>query len=110
MPGSTLPALGKLIELKGFGKRFNGNAFISSVHHSMKEGTWITTVGFGLNDQWFVEREKVNSMKASGLLPGINGLQIGTVKKIDSDVSNITIPRNIHVIDNDLKLKNSSIS
>ena len=85
MPGSTLPALGKLIELKGFGKRFNGNAFISSVHHSLEEGTWITTVGFGLNDQWFVEREKVNSMKASGLLPGINGLQIGTVKKIDSD-------------------------
>lgn len=85
IPGSTLAELGTLLELKGFGARFNGDAFISGVTHTIERGSWITKIGFGLNEKWFAETHKIESPAASGLLPGIQGLQIGVVKQIDED-------------------------
>jgi Rhs element Vgr protein len=83
--GHSAPALGKLIQLNGFGTRFNGDAYISKVHHLLEGGAWVTHVGFGLNPSWFQEAKPVNTLAAAGLLPGIKGLHIGKVKKIDSD-------------------------
>ena len=36
----------------GVGDRFNGNVFVSGVHHSIRDGNWFTTVDFGLPAGW----------------------------------------------------------
>jgi len=83
--GSALVKPGDLIELKGVGKRFDGNVFISSVTHEISDGNWLSEVEFGLSPAWFTENRDLTAPPASGLLPGIEGLQIGVVKKLDSD-------------------------
>ncbi|WP_181885488.1 type VI secretion system tip protein VgrG [Trinickia dinghuensis] len=89
--GSALAVPGKTIELAGLGTRFNGQAFIARVAHTLEHGNWLTEVGFGLSPRWFVEEQPdVEAPPAAGLLPGISGLQIGTVKKIDADPLTMT--------------------
>ncbi len=74
-PGST-------ITLEGVGDRFNGDVLVTGVLHQY-DGTWYTDVQFGWNEALFVTKEEVMPCAASGLLPGINGLQIGLVKDVN---------------------------
>ena len=83
--GSAKAAPGKLIELAGVGNHFNGNAFVSAVQHNIEDGDWITEVEFGMSPEWFAERRDLVAPSAAGLLPGVEGLQIGVVKKLDQD-------------------------
>lgn len=76
---------GDLIELAGVGDRFNGKAFVSSVEHNIADGNWETTVKFGLDHKLISERPDFNYPAAAGQLPAIQGLQIGTVKKLSAD-------------------------
>jgi len=86
-PGSAKALPGDLIELDGLGKRFNGNAYIGYVEHEIKEGGWVTTAGLGLQFENVTDKVDVMSPAASGFLPGINGLHIGKVTKLDADPS-----------------------
>ncbi|MFO0355974.1 MAG: type VI secretion system tip protein VgrG [Sphingobacteriaceae bacterium] len=96
--GNALALPGKMVQLVGLGARFNGNALVSSVTHLVEGGNWYTTVDLGLSASWFSETtENIVSPFASGVLPGIAGLQNGVVKQIDSDPDNefrvmVTIP------------------
>ncbi len=83
--GSGLVKPGNLVELKGVGKRFDGNVFISSVTHEIADGNWFTEVEFGLSPSWFADNRDLTAPPAAGLLPGVEGLQIGVVKKLDGD-------------------------
>lgn len=83
--GSAKAKPGCIVEIGGLGNRFNGNAFIGKVVHELTEGDWKTTVGLGIDPEFISEKVKVQAPSASGLLPGIEGLQIGTVLKLDSD-------------------------
>ncbi|MGV3613327.1 MAG: type VI secretion system tip protein VgrG [Fluviicola sp.] len=83
--GSALALPGCLITLDGLGKRFNGDAFIGFVEHSIEEGEWITTAGMGIDPEMATQNPDVVAPPASGLLPGIEGLHIGVVKKLDGD-------------------------
>lgn len=83
--GSAKALPGDLIELAGLGKRFNGNAYIGYVEHEISEGEWITTVGLGLVFENITDKTDVVAPTASGFLPGINGLHIGKVTKLDAD-------------------------
>ncbi len=84
--GSSLVVPGSMIELKGLGGRFNGNAYVSGVEHSIRDGNWITIASLGLSHDWYSEeRENIVAPSASGLLPGIKGLYVGTVKQINED-------------------------
>ncbi|MCR1024522.1 type VI secretion system tip protein VgrG [Cellulophaga baltica] len=73
---------GELITLAGVGDRFNGNVFVTGILHHY-EGQWQTDVQFGWRDEWFYRKEDIMDKPASGLLPGVNGLQIGIVKDVD---------------------------
>lgn len=85
-PGSSKPKPGMVLELDGLGARFNGKAFISSVTHRIEQGDWTTETEFGLSHRWFVEEQSnIEAPPAAGLLPSIQGLQIGKVKKIHED-------------------------
>lgn len=73
---------GTIITLAGVGERFNGNAFVTGILHHY-EGHWQTDIQFGWRDDWFYKKENVMDKPASGLLPGVNGLQIGKVVSTD---------------------------
>ncbi len=75
-----------LIELKGLGDRFNGNAYVSGVTHSYESGGWITEMHFGRSQRSFSEENQdIITEPAGGLLPAIEGLYVGKVKKIFND-------------------------
>jgi Rhs element Vgr protein len=78
-------APGDTVEFQGVGDRFNGNGFITGVRHEMVEGSWYTHIQFGKTPEWFYKENDTMDKPASGLLPGINGLQIGIVKKLEGD-------------------------
>jgi len=83
--GNAAALPGTLIELAGVGKRFNGHVFVSAVQHEMVDGNWISEAEFGLDPSWHAERPDVIAPLASGQLPGVSGLQIGVVMKLDQD-------------------------
>ncbi|MCJ8208326.1 type VI secretion system tip protein VgrG [Mucilaginibacter sp. RS28] len=83
--GSALAKTGKLLELAGVGERYNGDAYISAVSHTLEDGRWETTVKFGLEDKKVAERADVSYPPAFGTLPAIQGLQVATVKKLTED-------------------------
>ena len=81
--GSVKP--GDIVELKGLGDRFGGNAFVGAVRHEIEAGRWETEVGLGLADEWRADAEGLTGAAASGLVPAIGGLQIAKVMKIHED-------------------------
>ncbi|MCC8199271.1 MAG: type VI secretion system tip protein VgrG [Tannerellaceae bacterium] len=76
---------GDLIELDGLGSRFNGIAFTGWVEHEIKQGDWTTTAGLGLPVTTLTQKPDVMAPAASGLLPGIRGIHIGKVSKLEDD-------------------------
>ncbi len=86
--GSAKAEVGKLIDIKGFGKRFNGDGFVGRVVHTIEKNEWITTVGLGVDIPPIAEERDVVSPPASGLLPGIEGVHSAVVKKLDGDPAN----------------------
>ncbi|VAW84527.1 VgrG protein [hydrothermal vent metagenome] len=83
--GSALAKVGGVIELAGVGERFNGTVYVSGVEHEIVNGQWSTRAEFGMSDSWFAEQRDLVAPPASGLLPGVEGLQIGVVMKLDAD-------------------------
>jgi len=73
---------GDTITLDGVGDRFNGDVYVTGVLHHFKD-TWRTDIQFGWQEEWFYKKEGVMEKPAAGLLPGINGLQIGVVLDVN---------------------------
>ena len=82
--GNALPKLNTLIRFKNFGDRFNGEALITSIRHTIIEGTWRTETGFGLSPELFYEKHP-QTTGTNGFLPSVSGLQNGVVKQIEED-------------------------
>ena len=77
---------GDMLELGGLGKRFNGKAFVTGVRHELNVNNWETDVTFGLDPKWFHEQyDDIQAGPAGGLLPGMTGLHIGVVTKLEKD-------------------------
>lgn len=83
--GNSAVEPGSIIALDGMGKRFDGNVYVGGVEHTIEKGQWVTRVSMGLSPEVITDFPDVIAPPASGLLPGIEGLQIGKVKKIDMD-------------------------
>jgi Rhs element Vgr protein len=77
---------GSIITLAGVGDRFNGNVYVTGVLHHY-EGSWQTDIQFGWAEDWFYKKENVMEKPASGLLPGVNGLQIGKVLEVEASTA-----------------------
>jgi Rhs element Vgr protein len=80
--GNAAVKPGVTITLDGVGDRFNGDVYVTGVLHQF-DGTWFSDVQFGWQEDWFYKKEDVMNKPAAGLLPGINGLQIGIVVDVD---------------------------
>jgi uncharacterized protein involved in type VI secretion and phage assembly len=84
--GSSKIKPGKLISITGVGTRYDGNAFVTSVHQMVRAGAWQTIAGFGMAAESFASRmPDVASPPAAGLFPPIRGLHLGVVKKVAPD-------------------------
>ncbi|MCC8155243.1 MAG: phage baseplate assembly protein V [Tannerellaceae bacterium] len=66
-------------------KHFNGNIYVGFVQHEIQDGNWFTTIGMGISPENITEKPDVIAPAASGLLPGIQGLHIGKVSKLEDD-------------------------
>jgi len=78
---------GDIIELGGFGDRFNGTAYVSAIFQEIMPGKkWQTHIEFGLDPQWFAHvYDDILEKPASGLLPAISGLHPGIVTSAHDD-------------------------
>jgi Rhs element Vgr protein len=76
---------GDVIEVNGIGERFAGPQLVSGVRHTFANGNWETDVGFGLKPETLLETFPVTSLPAAGLLPSVNGLQVGVVVALEGD-------------------------
>jgi Rhs element Vgr protein len=76
---------GKVIEVTGIGERFEGKMYVSGVRHAMAGGNWETDVQFGLSTEPFAETYNLRPLPAAGLIPAVNGLQIGVVTALEND-------------------------
>ncbi|MFT4925152.1 MAG: Rhs element Vgr protein [Phenylobacterium sp.] len=83
--GNAAAVPGGAIKVAGVGQRFEGNVFISQVEHEISNGHWISNVDFGMSPHWSAEYRDLAAPPASGLLPGVEGLQVGQVMKLDGD-------------------------
>lgn len=77
--------LGSLVGFNGLGNRFNGKGYLTAIRHELIDGQWYTDIQFGRSPDWFYQEFEVQERPASGLLPGISGLHIGVVSKLEND-------------------------
>jgi len=83
--GNSKAKVGTTVELGGVGERFNGKVFVTVVEHEISAGNWVSSVRLGAASQWLADKRDVAPPPASGLVPGVEGLQVGVVKKLDED-------------------------
>lgn len=84
--GNHNTEIGDWIKLEGAGKEFKGKLLVTAVLQEYSAGRWYTTYEIGLNaEKYAYLYNDIMEKPASGLLPGINGLQIGIVSKLESD-------------------------
>ncbi len=77
---------GMTLTLQGVGARHSGDVFITGVRHEIEGGSWFTHAQFGLSHEWFAQHyEDIQEKPAASLLPGVCGLQIGVVTKLEND-------------------------
>ena len=76
---------GAVVELAGFGDRFNGPSWISAVRHEIGGGNWLTDIEFGMPEEWHAERYIAARPPANGLLPPVSGLHTGIVTALAGD-------------------------
>ena len=74
-----------VIELAGIGERFNGTVLVTGVRHRVDQHGWQTDVQFGLSAERFAQRPDIVDVPAAGLLPAVNGLQVGVVDEFEED-------------------------
>jgi Rhs element Vgr protein len=83
--GSSLVKTGSIIKLSGVGARFEGKVLVTGVTHEIADNFWSTKCEFGIPESWFAEKTDIAAPMASGLMPGVNGLQVGKIMKLDGD-------------------------
>lgn len=83
--GSAKAVPGDVVKLDKVSARFNGPCWIGAVQHEIADGNWITEAEFGLPPNWHMELADVQAPPNGGLLPGVRGLHVGKVLKLDGD-------------------------
>jgi Rhs element Vgr protein len=85
VPGDADIKLLDLMKVAGIGQRFNGKTLVTGIRHRVDQQGWVTDVQFGLPAERFAEQAAIIDTPAAGLLPAVNGLQIGVVSKFEAD-------------------------
>lgn len=83
--GNPLIQLGDVVTFSEAGMIFGATAIVSGIRHRINSEGWITDIQCGLSKEWFYKNDDIIEKPAAGLLPGINGLQIGVVEAYPSE-------------------------
>lgn len=98
--GTAQIATGGTVKLGGLGDRFNGNALVSGVVHSFKNGTWTTKLQVGMNPKSHLEKFKPVP-KSSHFIPRVQGLEIGVVTSLDDPDGDFRVQVKLPVFDDE---------
>ncbi|EAY31812.1 type VI secretion system tip protein VgrG [Microscilla marina] len=74
-----------LVSVTGFNAQFDGNTIISGVRHRLGNDGWYTDIQFGISPDNYTKQNAIEAQNAAGLLPGIQGLQVGVVDAFEED-------------------------
>jgi Rhs element Vgr protein len=74
-----------IVELAGFGDRFNGPVWVGAVRHEVGLGSWLTDIEFGMPEETHAQRYPASALPAGGLLPAVSGLHTGIVTALEGD-------------------------
>jgi len=88
-----------ILELAGFGDRFNGPVWLSAVRHEISLGNWLCDVEFGMPETWHAERHQVNAHSANVLMPMVSGLHTGIVTTLEDPLEEGRIRVKIPAVD-----------
>lgn len=77
--------IGDVIALEGVGDHYNGSVYTTAIRHVITSENWEVDLQFGLKEDWFSNQQDIMDPPASGMVAGVNGLQIGVVSKIEDD-------------------------
>jgi uncharacterized protein involved in type VI secretion and phage assembly len=83
--GNPTLKLGAMVKFTSAGAIFGATAIVSGIRHRLNLDGWTTDLQCGLSDQWFYQKNDLAEKPAAGLLPGINGLQVGVVQAYPAD-------------------------
>ncbi|NEQ75370.1 MAG: type VI secretion system tip protein VgrG [Okeania sp. SIO2C9] len=86
VPGFGKIKPGDMMEVAGVSKRFNGSTLVTGIRHQVDLEGWQTDVQFGLSADFFYRQNNdIIDTSAAGLIPAINGLQMGIIDKYEAD-------------------------
>lgn len=77
--------VGDTLEVAGVGSSFSGKNIIAGIKHEVTPQGWEMHLQIGMESCWFTARPNVVDTQAAGLLPGVNGLQLGVIKTYEQD-------------------------
>ncbi|MFD2563164.1 type VI secretion system tip protein VgrG [Aquimarina rubra] len=89
VPGRGNIKVGDTIQIKDFSETFSGANIVSAIRQEVTADGWDTHIQIGMDACWFTGSTKVMDTPAAGLLPGVNGLQIGIVQPTEKDPDNL---------------------
>ncbi|MEM8641106.1 MAG: type VI secretion system tip protein VgrG [Cyanobacteria bacterium P01_G01_bin.54] len=87
VPGRGDLQPGTWLKLEKFNTYFNGETLMTGVRHQVSEAGWQTDVQFGASPRRFAPAAEMMAPPAAGLVPALQGLQIGVVANTDLDPS-----------------------
>ncbi|HET8736306.1 MAG TPA: type VI secretion system tip protein VgrG, partial [Pricia sp.] len=98
--GTHEAQVGEVISLSGFGDRFVGKALATGIRHELQNGNWTTDIQFGISPEWFLSKSKVYG--GAGLVPSVQGCQIGVVTQLEEDpLGSFRVRVKIPIMDNE---------
>jgi len=89
IPGKGEIKVGDTVDIKDFSKNFSGKNIVSAIREEVTVCGWDTHIQIGMDPAWFTSSPKVIDTPAAGLIPGVNGLQIGIVQPLEKDPDNL---------------------
>jgi Rhs element Vgr protein len=78
-------ALLDTVEIAGVNGHFDGHALVTGIAHRVDREGWRTDVQLGLTSKTYAEEHELRDSPAAGQLPGVRGLQIGSVAGFADD-------------------------
>ncbi len=84
--------VGQTIEIKGVGNKNSGKNIITGVRHTCSDSeTWTVVIEVGMDASWFSSQHNIVDKQVAGLLPGVNGLQIGVVHSCEKNHDRVKV-------------------
>lgn len=83
--GLAVAKPGIVVNLDGFGDRFNGPVWVGAVRHEISAGNWLTDLEFGMSEESHAERIQPSIVPVGGLLAAVSGLHTGVVTALEGD-------------------------